>query len=110
MGRSAWIVALTLAATSAASVGQPVNNYTYVCELDNSRRLIEVVYLLPDQKVPCEVRYQKDEETAEVLWRADNQEGFCESNAQSLIKQQRDWGFTCDSNDPIPRSTAFNLY
>lgn len=109
MGRTAWITTALLAASNAGNA-EPINNYTYVCELDNSQRLIEVVYLLPDQKVPCEVRYQKDDDKTEVLWRADNQEGFCESNAQNLIKQQREWGFECTSNDTIPRSTAFNLY
>ncbi|WP_049722007.1 hypothetical protein [Gilvimarinus polysaccharolyticus] len=95
---------------STPSLAGSTNNYTFACQLEGSTRLVEVVYLLPDQKVPCEVRYQKDDEEIKVLWRADNQEGFCESHAQQLIKEQRDWGFDCDSDDPVPRSTASNLY
>ncbi|WP_339615557.1 hypothetical protein [uncultured Gilvimarinus sp.] len=109
MGRTMCFFVALMAAV-AASAAEPVANYTFVCQLDDSRRRIEVAYLLPDQKVPCEVRYQKDTEDTKVLWRADNQEGFCESHAQTLVKQQRDWGFECVSDDVPPRSTAFNLY
>lgn len=109
MGRITWFLS-TLVAVSATSVAEPTNNYTFVCQLEDSTRRVEVVYLLPDQKVPCEVRYQKDNDELKVLWRADNQEGFCENHAQQLIKQQRDWGFECESDDSVPRSTASSLY
>ncbi|MCP8898882.1 hypothetical protein [Gilvimarinus xylanilyticus] len=74
---------------------QAENNYQYVCQLDGEQRLIEVAYLLPDQAVPCEVRYRKNDEELQVLWRADNQEGYCESKANQLMKEQREWGFEC---------------
>lgn len=99
---------LALSSTEAATASAA--NYAYACQLENSTRHIEVAYLLPDQKVPCEVRYQKNDEPVTVLWRAVNQEGFCESHAQQLVKKQQAWGFECTSHGSVPRSTVTNRY
>jgi|SRR5690554_1261972 len=109
MARLFWLFPV-LAALSSASVAEPSSNYVFVCQLDDSIRRVEVTYLLADQKVPCEVQYKKDDEDVKVLWRADNQEGFCESRAQHFIKRHTDWGFDCVGDDMTPRSTASSLY
>ena len=92
-----FCVSLILCFASVAAMAG--NNYHYVCKLDDSVRLIEVAYLVPDQTVPCEVRYQKDDEAPNVIWRADNQEGFCENKAQVLKQKQEAWGFSCHSDN-----------
>jgi|SRR5690554_3140648 len=90
-------VVFLLCALPMLAVGS--ENYRYLCLLDNEQREIEVAYLLPDQTVPCEVRYRKDHEAPEVLWRANNQEGFCEARAQELMEKQSNWGFACEGEN-----------
>lgn len=66
-----------------------------VCTSGDSQRVIEVVYNNPEQSLPCEVRYQKDG-AEETLWRAQNEEGFCEQQAQEFAADQEQWGWECD--------------
>lgn len=66
----------------------------YLCSLEEAERLIQIVYLVPEQKVPCEVHYHKDGEQ-KLLWRAVNQTGFCERKADDFADQQQEWGFSC---------------
>ena len=49
--------------------------------------------------VPCEVHYYKDTEAPgerQVLWRALNQEGYCEEKTRDFITQLGTWGWSCD--------------
>ena len=66
----------------------------FVCTQGDMQRVIEVVYM-GEGPVPCEVRYDKGE-GVEVLWSAENTEGFCESNAKSFVEQQEGWGWSCE--------------
>lgn len=68
----------------------------FVCTSGDSERVIEVVYNNPDQTLPCEVRYHKDG-AEETLWRAQNEEGFCEQQAQEFAADQQQWGWECDA-------------
>ncbi len=81
------------------------SNYHYVCTLESDTRVIEVAYLVPEQKVPCEVRYQKENGETAILWRADNQEGFCETQTKNLIEKQKNWGFDCKSDNVPTKKT-----
>lgn len=85
-------------------------NYRYLCQQDSEKREIEVAYLLPDQSVPCEVRYRKNDEEPEVLWRANNQEGFCETKAQQLMEKQAEWGFDCAGENLPAQSISRGRY
>lgn len=98
--------ALCLLPLAAASS----ENYRYLCTQQTETRLIEVVYLLPDQTVPCEVRYQRNSDEPEVLWRANNQEGFCENKAQSLMHKQESWGFSCEGENLPEQTINSGLY
>jgi hypothetical protein len=104
------VLVFFVALSSAQAAAPSAANYAYACQLEDSARHIEVAYLLPDQKVPCEVRYQKNDEPVKVLWRAVNQEGFCESHAQQLVKKHQALGFECTSHGAVPRSTVTNRY
>lgn len=94
---------LTVFGTGVASAQAPkpetnksIVKHGYRCSLEDSQRLIQIIYLVPDQEVPCEVHYHKDGEQ-ELLWRADNQGGFCERKAENFAEQHQEWGFACQA-------------
>src|SRR5690625_7988681 len=66
----------------------------FLCKSGDSERVIEVVYTNPDQSLPCEVRYHKDG-TEETLWRARDEEGFCEQPGQGFAADQQERGWEC---------------
>ncbi len=73
-------------------------NFSYTCTLKDIERQILVRYLVPDQDVPCEIYYQREERT-ELLWRANNQEGFCENEARDFADKHRHWGWKCNGHN-----------
>lgn len=93
--RAKWLWAVLLLPGLCAA-GE---NYHYTCQLEEASRRIEVAYLVPEQTVPCEVRYQKNNEDGVVLWRANNQTGFCESKAEALRREHEALGFQCTSHN-----------
>lgn len=66
----------------------------YVCTHANMERFIEVIYASPDSKVPCKVKYTKPDEV-KILWRANNEMGYCESKAEEFAKKQESFGWSC---------------
>lgn len=67
---------------------------TYQCTNGGMERTISVVYQTPGQPVPCEVHYTKDG-NVQTLWRADNEAGYCENQAQAFADKQSGWGWAC---------------
>ena len=67
---------------------------TYVCLFGNNERTIRVTYTYPDSQIPCEVVYEK-ETGSQVLWSAQNEEGYCEAQAAAFVDKQRGWGWDC---------------
>lgn len=67
---------------------------TYACLHEGSERIIKVAYTNPGSPVPCEVIYEKGTDS-QVLWSAQNQEGYCESKAAEFAEKQRSWGWDC---------------
>ena len=98
---------LLMLSATASGAGQ---NYHYQCTLEEQVRLVEVAYLLADQAVPCEVRHQKNQGETKVLWRADNKEGFCERKARQFVEKQRQWGFSCKSDNLPEKIRQANQY
>ncbi len=84
-------VFISLCATGALAV----ENQKTICRSGNQERIIEVIYT-SEGKVPCEVHYTKAGGT-EVLWHAQNLEGYCEEKATALIAKHRAWGWTCEA-------------
>lgn len=72
--------------------GALANNYT--CTNGGNERSVAVVYTTPGQVVPCEVVYTK-EGSSETLWRAQNEAGYCEAQADSFADKLRGWGWDC---------------
>ena len=85
----AILVPLSVSAQDAAE---------YQCELQGLQRRVEVVYE-SSVAVPCEVHYFKDSEAPgehQILWNAQNESGYCESQAQAFIEKLEGWGWECD--------------
>ena len=74
------------------------------CTYGALTRNIEVVYSDPGQPVPCEVIYNKPmESSVQALWRANNEAGYCESQAEALIDKLSNFDWRCE---PVAGSAA----
>jgi len=100
MTRLDVVLVLALAATiPTVASAQDTNKYT--CTLGDLTRRVEVV-AEPGVSVPCEVHYYKDDEMPgerQVLWSAQNEQGFCEARAQEFAQQLSGWGWNCGGAD-----------
>ncbi len=78
---------------------------SYVCNNGDLQRRVQVIYE-PGVTVPCEVHYYKDTEApgeSQVLWRALNEEGYCEAKAAEFASKLEGWGWDCDEGTaPAP--------
>ena len=75
-----------------------VNVYadSWNCSHDDLVR--EVIIEYPQGgSLPCDVVYKKQTEGVEdqVLWSADNEEGYCEEKARELVANLESWGWVC---------------
>ena len=69
------------------------------CTNDGLLRSVNVVYPEQGQVLPCEVRYEKPAENQSMtLWRAENQIGFCEAQAEKFIAKLKDLGWSCSAD------------
>jgi hypothetical protein len=103
MKKSRIIVVLSLLPTIALAQG--TNNYQ--CSLDELTRRVEIFYET-GVTVPCEVHYYKDTEMPgerQVLWRAANEEGYCEARAAEFIAKLEGMGWTCWEGAAAPAAT-----
>ena len=89
------ITSLCLVATLSMIATFAAADETYLCTYGHEERVISVVYQDQMEKVPCEVRYQKDGVT-ETLWDAKDEVGYCEEKAKAFVEKQRGWGWRCD--------------
>ena len=86
---------LTTALAGALSMTSALANPT-VCTNSGLTRTVEVVYEMEGQAAPCEVIYNKQTEgTQQSLWRANNEEGYCEARAAEFIEKLEGWGWEC---------------
>ena len=89
------LTVLSALALPGLSLAQESNNFK--CSNGDLQRRVEIVYET-GVTVPCEVHYYKDTEAPgerQVLWRALNEEGYCESQTQQFITQLASWGWDC---------------
>lgn len=74
------------------------NAYADSWNCSSSDLVREVVIDYPEGgSVPCNVIYKKQTEGFEdqVLWSADNMEGYCEDKARELVANLESWGWVC---------------
>ncbi len=77
----------------------------FMCMNGDTERRVEVHYFELDETVPCEVRYYKDSEEPgieQVLWRAENQAGYCEDKSATFVDQLSVWGWDCRLQSDTP--------
>ena len=73
-------------------------NANTTCKKATSIREIDIVYSEPGYKLPCEVTYKKNESPEiKILWRAQNQPGYCEQKAKEFIETFETQGWVCKS-------------
>mgnify|MGYP001826766556 CR=1 FL=1 len=68
------------------------------CSSSDLVREVAIEYLDPaGASVPCNVVYKKQTEGVEdqVLWSAENEEGYCEDKARELVANLESWGWVC---------------
>lgn len=94
------LIMLALATVSAPALAQDAGNWQ--CNYDDLVRRLAIVYE-PGRAVPCEVHYYKDVEMPgerEVLWRAQNEAGYCEARVEELVARLESQGWSCAAGDP----------
>ena len=104
---SKYLLVVVPVLLSPAAIAQDASRYQ--CSLDEITRRVEI-FSEPGVTVPCEVHYYKDTEMPgerQVLWRAMNEEGFCEARVTEFIEKLRDMGWTCwDAGAPAAQSES----
>lgn len=90
--------------TIAAAQDAPI----FECTNGELQRRVQVIYET-GVSVPCEVHYFKDTESpgnSQVLWRALNEEGYCEAKATEFAEKLESWGWNCTAGNATDISTA----
>jgi hypothetical protein len=86
---------------SMSATGLAQNPQNYRCTMGDLTRRVEIVSE-PGIVVPCEVHYFRDDEAPgeqQVLWRALNEAGYCESKAREFVARLGEAGWSCDGTD-----------
>lgn len=96
--KSTLIVVLSL--LPALAFTQDAANY--VCTMNDLTRRVEIFHET-GVSVPCEVHYYRDAEAPgdrQVLWRANNEEGYCETRTTEFIAKLESLGWSCATGAP----------
>lgn len=70
---------------------------SYECKMGGLTRRVEIIHET-GVTVPCEVHYYKDSESPgqrQVLWRALNEEGYCEAKMTEFVGKLLEMGWEC---------------
>jgi hypothetical protein len=97
---------LTVGVSSSQALQAEVDSsQSFICQQADTIREVAVNY--PTQSpVPCEVTYSK-EGIEQILWTAQHEENYCESQAQQLMMTLEDSGWSCSQgNDAVVSSPA----
>jgi hypothetical protein len=83
-----FVMAVALPAIAAAQ-----GNRSYECTSAGETRRVEVAYPSGGE-LPCEVRYLKGG-VPQVLWSAEREAGYCETQARDFISKLQGMGWVC---------------
>ena len=73
---------------------------SYACKMGDLTRRVEIIHET-GVTVPCEVHYYKDNEAPgerQVLWRALNEEGYCEAKMTEFVGKLLEMGWECGAS------------
>lgn len=85
-----------LIAMAILGVSYSAHADSWNCSHDDLVREVQIEY--PEGgSVPCNVIYKKQTEGFEdqVLWSAENAEGYCEEKAREFVAKLESWGWVC---------------
>lgn len=68
------------------------------CKNGNTVRKVEVVYETEGKKVPCSVKYTKEDGSEKTLFTAKGEEGFCEKKSTEFMEKIKSMGWECAAN------------
>jgi len=80
---------------------------SYECTMGDLTRRVEIIRET-GVTVPCEVHYYKDSEAPgerQVLWRALNEEGYCEAQMTEFVGKLLEMGWECGMSAAAPEET-----
>jgi len=100
------LIVLVAALLPSLALAQDPQNYQ--CTHGDLQRRIEILYE-PGMAVPCEVHYFKDTEAPgerQVLWRALNEQGYCERKTAEFISKLKGLGWNCTEGGEAPAEMA----
>ena len=83
----------------------------YECTMGELTRRVEIIHET-GVSVPCEVHYYKDSEAPgehEVLWRALNEEGYCEAKMTEFVGKLLEMGWECGISTAPPEEIPANI-
>ena len=98
------LIVLTLTCLGPALVAAQTNR-TNTCTQGGLMRKVELAYT-SSAEVPCEVRYTKEDGSTQVLWRAANEKGYCETQARDFVAKLQGLGWTCTDEGTSPKAEA----
>ena len=93
MNKILIMISLSLIPATVFAQGQT----SYQCTMGELTRRVEIMHET-GVTVPCEVHYYKDMEAAgerQVLWRAMNEEGYCEAKTTEFVAKLSGMGWDC---------------
>lgn len=92
---SAWMCLLAFLGMVSESTAS-----SWTCQNAKLTRHVTVFYPDAPAPLPCKVYYSKVSENAlpRVLWRAENNEDFCERKAEEFVEKLRSLGWQCSSD------------
>ena len=98
--RPAPVILLVFSSISTIMGASDTHAKSNTCSLGELTRKITVVYSEPGQLVPCEVLYEKPNESEQhnqkmTLWRAQNEAGYCEAKASEFLRKLENLGWRC---------------
>lgn len=101
-----FLIVFVAALLPSLAFAQDPQNYH--CTHGDLQRRVEIFYE-PGMAVPCEVHYFKDTEApgeSQVLWRALNEQGYCERKTAEFISKLKGSGWNCTEGGEAPAEVA----
>jgi hypothetical protein len=95
-----FVYLLTASGLAASEPASAVSASSWTCQQAALTRQVLVFYPEAPAQLPCEVIYAKPDEKAipRALWKAKNQQNYCEQKAIEFIGKLRSLGWHCVSD------------
>jgi hypothetical protein len=70
---------------------------SWTCHYAELTRNVVIFYPNEPNRLPCKVYYTKPDENLmpRVLWKAENENNYCDRKAVQFIKRLESWGWQC---------------